>query len=64
MSGLIEKGETASGGLLDGKSYAFTINAGASGQTFSLPNVGDAIGPCSGGRGESVPVTEEGLKLQ
>ena len=64
ISGLIEKGETASGGLLDGKSYAFTINAGPSGQTFSLPNVGDGLGACSGGRAESVPVTEDGLKLQ
>ena len=64
MSGVIEKGETASGGLLDGKSYAFTINAGPSGQSFSLPNVGDGLGACSGGRAESVPVTEDGLRLQ
>ncbi|MGK2961035.1 MAG: hypothetical protein ACSLFK_02675 [Gemmatimonadaceae bacterium] len=63
ISGVIEKGETATGGLLDGKSYAFTITTGASGQTISLPNVGDAIGPCSGGRSESVPVTEDGFKL-
>ena len=64
MSGVIEKGETASGGLLDGKSYAFTINAGPSAQSFSLPNVGDGLGACSGGRAESVPVTEDGLRLQ
>lgn len=64
ISGLIEKGETATGGLLDGKSYAFTISAGASGQSFSLPNVGDGIGACSGGRGETVAVTEDGFKLQ
>jgi len=63
ISGVIEKGETATGGLLDGKSYAFTITTGASGQSFSLPNVGDAIGPCSGGRSESVPVTEDGFKF-
>jgi hypothetical protein len=63
ISGVIEKGETATGGLLDGKSYAFTITAAASGQTFSLPNVGDAIGPCSGGRSESVAVTEDGFRL-
>ena len=63
VSGVIEKGETATGALLDGKSYAFTINSGGSGQTFSLPNVGDAIGPCAGGRTETVPVTEDGFKL-
>ncbi len=63
ISGVIEKGETATGGLLDGKSYAFTITASPSGQSFSLPNVGDAIPPCSGGRSESVPVTEDGFKL-
>src|SRR5688500_71588 len=64
ISGTIEKGETATGGLLDGKGYAFTIDAGGSGQSFSLPTVGDAIGACSGGRGETVPVTEEGFRLQ
>ena len=63
ISGSIQKGETATGGLLDGKSYAFTINAGSSGQSFSLPNVGDAIAACSGGRGESVPVTEDGFRI-
>lgn len=63
ISGTIEKGETATGGLLDGKAYAFTIKAGGSGQSFSLPNVGDGISACSGGRGESVPVTEDGFKL-
>ena len=64
ISGKIEKGETATGGLLDGKSYAFTINTSGSSQSFSLPNVGDGIAACSGGRGESVPVTEDGFKLQ
>jgi hypothetical protein len=64
ISGTIEKGETATGSLLDGKSYAFTINAGSSPQSFSLPNVGDGIGACSGGRSESVAVTEDGFKLQ
>jgi hypothetical protein len=64
ISGTIDKGETATGGLLDGKSYAFTISAAGSGQTFSLPTVGDGVGACSGGRGEMVPVTEEGFRLQ
>ena len=64
LSGIIQKGETATGGLLDGKSYAFTITGGSSGQSFSLPTVGDAVGACSGGRGETVPVTEDGLRIQ
>ena len=63
MSGTIQKGETATGGLLDGKAYAFTINAGGA-QSFSLPNVGDGLGACSGGRGETVPVTEDGFQLR
>ncbi len=64
ISGAIERGESATGGLLDGKSYSFTINAGSGSQSFSLPNVGDGVAACSGGRGESVPVTEEGFRLQ
>lgn len=66
VSGTIDKGETATGALLDGKAFAFTINASAAPQSFSLPNYGDAgaIAPCSGGRGETVPVTEDGFRLQ
>ena len=66
VSGLIEKGETATGALLDGKTYAFTINASGSPQTFSLPTVGEAsaVGPCSGGSSQSVNVTEDGFRLQ
>ena len=66
ISGAIEKGETATGALLDGKAYAFTINASASPQTFSLPTVGEAsaVGPCSGGSSQTVAVTEDGIKLQ
>ena len=62
ISGSIEKGETATGALLDGKAYAFTITS----QSFSLPTVGEsgAVGPCSGGAAQTVPVTEEGIKLQ
>lgn len=65
ISGTIEKGETAQGALLDGKAYAFTINTGGT-QTFSLPTVGEAsaVGPCSGGSSQTVPVTEDGFKLQ
>lgn len=66
ISGAIEKGETATGALLDGKAYAFTVNTSASPQTFSLPTVGEssAVGPCSGGSSQSVAVTEDGIKVQ
>jgi hypothetical protein len=66
VSGVIDKGETATGALLDGKAFAFTINTSSSPQTFSLPNYADAggIAACSGGRPETVPVTEDGFKLQ
>ncbi len=66
VSGMIDKGETATGALLDGKAFAFTISTGSAPQTFSLPNFGDAgaIAPCSGGRSETVPVTEDGFRLQ
>lgn len=66
VTGTIDKGETATGALLDGKAFGFTISTSSSPQTFSLPNFADAgaIAPCSGGRGESVPVTEDGFKLQ
>src|SRR5215203_4312821 len=61
VSGAIEKGETATGALLDGKSYAFTINTGSAPQSFSLPTVGEAgaVGACSGGSGQTVPITED-----
>jgi len=66
VSGTIDKGETATGALLDGKAFAFTIGTSSNPQTFSLPNFGDvgSIAPCGGGRGETVPVTEDGFKLQ
>lgn len=63
ISGAIEKGETATGALLDGKAYAITINTGSP-QSFSLPTVGEAVGPCSGGSSQTVPVTEDGFRLQ
>ena len=63
ISGIIDKGETATGALLDGKAFAFTINTSTKQQTFSLPNYADAGGitPCGGGRPETVPVTEDGF---
>jgi hypothetical protein len=64
VTGTIDKGETATGGLLDGKAFGLTIGTSSSPQTFSMPNYGDAIPACSGGRGETVPVTEDGFKLQ
>lgn len=65
ISGTIDKGETATGALLDGKAFAFSINSAGSTQSFSLPTVGEAgaVGACSGGRSETVPVTEDGLKV-
>ena len=65
ISGLVEKGETATGALLDGKAYAVTINGGSP-QSFSLPTIGEAgaVGACSGGRGETVAVTEDGFRMQ
>ena len=66
VTGTIDKGETATGALLDGKAFGITINTASSPQTFSLPNYGEvsAIAPCSGGRGETVPVTEDGIRIQ
>ncbi|MEO7366433.1 MAG: hypothetical protein ABIZ36_00665 [Gemmatimonadaceae bacterium] len=66
VTGTIDKGETATGALLDGKAFGFTIGTTSNPQTFSLPNYGEAkaVAACSGGRGESVPVTEDGFKLQ
>lgn len=66
VTGTIDKGETATGALLDGKAFGMTIGTSSSPQTFSMPNYGEAgaIAPCSGGRGETVPVTEDGIKLQ
>ena len=64
ISGAIEKGETATGALLDGKAFAITISTSGSPQTFSLPTVGDGVGPCSGGLAQTVPVTEDGFRLQ
>ena len=66
VTGMIDKGETATGALLDGKAFAFTIATSSKPQTFSLPIFADAgaIAACSGGRPETVPVTEDGFKLQ
>lgn len=66
ISGTVDKGETATGTLLDGKAFAVTIQSGASPQSFTLPVFADAgsLGACSGGRGETVPVTEMGFRVQ
>ncbi|HUQ46941.1 MAG TPA: hypothetical protein VM053_01715 [Gemmatimonadaceae bacterium] len=65
VTGIIDKGETATGALLDGKAFGITVATSTSPQTFSMPSYGEpgAIAPCSGGRGETVPVTEDGIKL-
>jgi hypothetical protein len=66
VTGTIDKGETATGGLLDGKAFGITLGTSSFPQTFSMPNYGDvgSVAACSGGRGETVPVTEDGIKLQ
>jgi hypothetical protein len=66
LTGTIDKGETATGALLDGKAFGFTVNTSSSPQTFSLPNFGEvgAIAPCSGGQRRLSSVTEDGFKLQ
>jgi hypothetical protein len=64
VTGTIDKGETATGALLDGKSFGITIGTATSPQTFSMPAYGDSIPACSGSRGETIPVTEDGFKLQ
>lgn len=66
ISGTVDKGETATGALLDGKAFAFTIHAAGSPQTFSLPAFGEAgsIVACSGSQGAAVPVTEMGFRTQ
>ncbi len=57
ISGTVTRGETAAGGILTGKQYAFTITLGDT-QTFSLPRFAATIDPCSGGRPNTVAVTQ------
>lgn len=66
ISGSVLKGITASGVVLTGKDYAFTIQTDSSPQAFSLPGFADAgtLAPCSGGRPELVPVTQGGFKVE
>ncbi len=65
VSGTVLDGVTAAGVVLDGKDYAFTIRAGTSPQTFSLPRFGDpgTLTPCGGGRLEMVTVTQAGFQI-
>jgi len=57
ISGTVTRGETAAGAILTGKQYAFTITLGDT-QSFSLPRFAATIEPCSGGRAETVAVTQ------
>ncbi len=59
ISGRVTRGETAAGNVLDGLDYAFSVHATGA-QSFSLPRFGAAgsIEPCSGGRAETVLVSE------
>jgi hypothetical protein len=65
ISGFVTEGLTASGVVLTGKQFAFTIELGNQ-QSFSLPRLGTPtmIKPCSGGRTDKVAVTQAGFKTR
>ncbi len=63
VSGIISKGETAAGIVLDGKPVAFTIDTDGA-QKFSLPQIGPGAADCGGGREETVPVTQAGFHVR
>jgi len=63
ISGTVTRGETAAGVILTGKQYAFTIKLGDT-QRFLLPRFAATIDPCSGGRPESVAVTQGRYKTR
>lgn len=64
ISGTVANGQTASGVVLDGRDFAFTLETEPSDQSFSLPRFGAGLADCSGGRPELVPVTEGRLRLR
>jgi len=57
ISGTVTRGETAAGVVLTGRQYTFTITLGDT-QSFSLPRFAPKIDPCSGGRPDTVAVTQ------
>ena len=63
VSGVVLKGRTAGGTVLDGRPVAFTLDT-AGAQNFSLPKFGTGAADCGGGRPETVPVTRAGLRIR
>ncbi len=63
ISGFVTEGLTASGVVLTGKQFAFTIELGDQ-QSFSLPRFAATIEPCSGGQTNKVAVTQAGFKTR
>lgn len=63
VSGVVLKGQTAGGAVLDGKPVAFTLDT-AGAQHFSLPKFGAGAADCGGGRPETVPVTQAGFRVR
>lgn len=57
FTGTVTSGETASGVVLTGRQFAFTVQV-AEPQAFSLPRFADTVVPCSGGRPQTVLVDE------
>lgn len=63
VSGIISKGTTSNGTVLDGRPVAFTVTSGDGGQRFTLPLIGDAVQDCGGGRPEFVDVDHGGFQV-
>ncbi len=63
VSGVIAKGVTSAGVVLDGKAVAFTLDTDGA-QTFTLPQIGPGAADCGGGRAETVPVTQAGFHVR
>jgi len=63
LSGQVLEGVTASGVVLTGRDFFFTLLVGEGPQAFSLPGFADAgtRGGCSGGNAQRVPVTYGGF---
>ena len=63
VSGVVLKGQTAGGAVLDGKPVAFTLDT-AGAQHFSLPKFGAGAADCGGGQPMTVPVTQAGFRVR
>lgn len=67
VTGTVDRGVTASGMVLDGRDFAFTIQPYDPDPTFALPRLapGGTLAPCGGGRTDVpvVPITEGALHV-